>query len=113
MSGFKIFVYRVCEVCEEPEAGNVFATWLLGFLRQNRYRFGVDERDGSTVVYEVEGGDMFDFVVEHGWYVAYAVYLIGAYVHISICNNEESECVNLYLNDVRRMERDELPIVGL
>jgi len=119
MSRVKMFVYRVCEVCEEPEASNVFMTWLIGYLIQNGFAFKVDERDGSTLVYEVVRSrdvavrDMFDFVVGRGWDVAYAAYLIGAYVRISVCNESEEECVNLYLSDLRRVERDELPIVEL
>jgi len=118
MSGIKVFVYRVCEVCEEPEATGVFLTWLMGFMRRSGYRFAVDDERGDDVwVYGVVSGvfevpDVFGFVVEKGWYIAYAAYLIGAYVEVSICDWSESECVNLYLNDIRRMERDELPIVG-
>jgi len=112
MSRVEVFVYRVCEVCEEPEASNVFMTWLMGYLRQNGYRFEVDDY-GSVVVYKVDGGNVFDFVVNRGWDVAYAAYLIGAYVEVSVCDESEEECVNLYLSDLRRVERDELPIVGL
>ena len=118
MSGIKVFVYRVCEMCEELEATDVFLTWLGGFIRRSGYRFAVDDERGSDVwVYEVvddifKVADMFSFVVEKGWYIAYAAYLIGAYVEVSICDWDEAECVNLYLNDIRRMERDELPIVG-
>jgi hypothetical protein len=117
MSGIKVLVYRVCEVCEELEASDVFLTWLAGFVRRSGYRFMVDDERGSDVwVYEVVDNvfkvpDVFNFVVEKGWYIAYAAYLIGAYVEVSICNWDETECVNLYLNDIRRMERDELPIV--
>jgi len=117
MSGIKVFVYRVCEVCEEPEATDVFLTWLEGFMRRSDYRFIVDdERGGDVWVYGVVSGvfevpDVFGFVVEKGWYIAYAAYLVGAYVEVSVCSWDEVECVNLYLNDIRRMERDELPIV--
>ena len=119
MSRVKLFVYRVCEVCEEPEAGNVFMTWLVGDLRQSGFGFEVDERGEVVGVYEVVGSrdaavrDVFDFVVDRGWDVAYAAYLIGAYVEVSVCNESEEECVNLYLSDLRRVERDELPVVGL
>jgi len=117
MSRVKLFVYRVCEVCEEQEAGNVFMTWLVGYLRRSGFDFEVDERGESTLVYEVVGSrnvaihDIFSFAIDRGWDVAYAAYLIGAYVEVSVCDGSEEECVNLYLSDLRRVERDELPIV--
>jgi hypothetical protein len=115
----KIFVEKVCEACEEPYVGDVYTTWLLGYLVRNLYEFRIDdERSGDVVVYEVCGGrypfrDVFDFVVREGPFIAWGTYMIGAYVEVSICSWDEEECVNLYLNDIRKVERDELPIVGV
>jgi hypothetical protein len=117
--GVKIFVYRPCDVCEEFEATNVFLTWLSGFIRRSGYDFKLDDERGEDVwVYEVVDGvfkvpDVSNFIVEKGWYIAYAAYLIGAYVEVSVCDWDEEECTNLHLSDIRKMERDELPIVGV
>jgi len=117
--GVKVFVHRVCELCEELDGTNTFLTWFGGFIRQNGYKFEVDnERSVDVWIYEVvddvfQVPDVFSFVVEKGWYIVDAAYLIGAYVEVSVCSWDEEECVNLYLNDIKKVERDELPIVGI
>ena len=119
MSRVKVFVEKVLDMCDFGDTNEVFVEWFVGYLVRGGYGFRVDdERGGGVVVFEVwprrsRGGfDVFEFVVNEGWYVAHAAYLIGAYVEVSVCDVEEVNCVNLYLNDIRKMERDELPIVG-
>jgi hypothetical protein len=118
----KVFIEKVVDLYDFIDAYEVFMEWFMGHLLRSGYKFEVDERDGSIVVFDVEPWrlmwrpkgefDAFEFVVNEAEYIVDVTYHIGAYVLISVCNNEEDECVNLYLSDIRRIERDELPIVG-
>ena len=115
----KVFVEKVFDVCDFNDVNEVFVEWFVGHLVRGGYEFRVDdERGGGVVVFEVwprrsRGSfDVFGFVADEGEYIVDAVYRIGAYVLVNVCNEEEDECVNLYWKDVKRMLSDELLIVG-
>ena len=114
----KVFVERVFDVCDFNDVNEVFVEWFMGHLMRGGYGFRIDdERGGDVVVFEVwpkrvrSNFDVFEFVVGEGEYIVDAVYHIGAFVVVSVCNEGEDECVNLYWKDVKRMLSDELPIV--
>jgi hypothetical protein len=116
----KLLIEKVLEGCYFNDNNEIFAEWLLGHLWRNAYEFKVDnERSDGLDVYVVrplkprKKFDMFEFVVSEGDYIVDAAYHIGAYVLINVCNEEETECINLYWKDLKRMISDELPIVGL
>jgi hypothetical protein len=119
MSCVKVFVHEVCDMCVDVDVRDTYVEWLIGYLTRGMYKVSVDDESYyDVVVYEVCGGrypfhDVFDFVAREGWHIVYATYLIGAYVEVSVCDMDEVNCVNLYLNDIRKVERDELPIVGV
>ena len=120
MNRIKVFVERVADLHDITDTYEIFMEWLVGHLLRSGYKFEVDERGGSIVVFGVEPWRLmwrpreefiFEFVVNEAEHIVDAVYHIGAYVLVSVCNDEEDECINLYWKDVKRMISNELPIV--
>ena len=119
MNKIKVFIEKVADMYDLTD--EIFMEWLMGHLLRGGYKFEVDERGGGVVVFGVEPWrlmwkprgefDMFEFVVNEAEHIVDAVYHIGAYVLVNVCNDKEDECINLYWKDVKRMISDELPIV--
>jgi len=118
MSWVKVLIEKVFDSCDFNDTNDIFVEWFMGYLMRSGYEFRInDERDDVLLEFRikprrlVEDFDMFEFVVNEAEYVVDAIYHIGAFVLIAVCNEEETECVNVYWKDVKRMLSDELPIV--
>jgi len=118
VSWVKVLIEKVFDACDFNDTNEIFIEWMLGHLWRSGYEFGVDDERGDGLMEfkirprRVRGRfDVFEFVAEEGEFMVDAMYHIGAFVLIAVCNEEETECINVYWKDVKRMLSDELPIV--